>query len=130
MLLQKVYPENRRVELQVPVDASVKSHEDYKNQVGVAMGLYTMLTTDQGCCYGEELGKYQTRYAEWIRAQARDGRKDQHSPQRQTSRTGGRSNYSKRQKYLPFPITDYKGHKNRSLDESRPQAAPGFYRRD
>lgn len=66
----KLYPESGNVELKVPVDVRVKQHRDYVNQVGVAMGMYTMFTTDRGHMYGEELGELQIGYAEWIREQA------------------------------------------------------------
>lgn len=67
----KLYPEDRRIEIKVPVNVSVHKFADYSEQVGVAVGFYTMLTTDKGHCYGEDLGKYQTEYAEWMRMQAR-----------------------------------------------------------
>lgn len=65
----KLYPQENRIEIKVPVNVAVRSHSDYLNQVGVAVGFYTMLTTDQGNCYGEELGRYQSEYSDWIREQ-------------------------------------------------------------
>ena len=65
----KLYPDGNRIEIKVPVNVSVKSHTDYLNQVGVAVGFYTMMTTDEGHRYGEELGRYQSEYSDWIREQ-------------------------------------------------------------
>lgn len=65
----KLYPEESRLEIKVPVNVAVHKFADYSEQVGAAFGIYTMLTTDQGRRYGEELGRYQTEYAEWMRAQ-------------------------------------------------------------
>ena len=63
----RLYPDEGKLEVRAPVDVAVKSHKDYTNVVGIAMGYHTMLTTDQGHRYGEELGRYQTEYAEWMR---------------------------------------------------------------
>lgn len=65
----KLYPEEYRIEIHVPVEASVIKHEDYQNIVGVAMGMNTMLTTDQGNCYGINFGALQDEYTEWVREQ-------------------------------------------------------------
>lgn len=65
----KLYPKQGGLEIKVPIDVSVRCHKDYKNQVGIALGMYTMLTTDQGHRYGEKLGKHQMEYASWMRAQ-------------------------------------------------------------
>lgn len=65
----KLYPKESRIEIKVPVNVAVRSHRDYVNQVGVAVGFYTMLTTDEGHYYGENLGKYQMEYSEWVRIQ-------------------------------------------------------------
>ena len=87
----KLYPQENRMEIKVPVNVAVRSHTDYQNRVGVAMGLYTMLTTDEGHSYGNELGRYQLEYSDWIRAQTKSyhrctngnpGRKKYHSKKR------------------------------------------------
>ena len=68
-LYVKLYPEKGGIALKVPIYVAVNHHENYQNQVGISVGMYTMLTTDQGHPYGEKLGDYQTEYAEWIRKQ-------------------------------------------------------------
>lgn len=65
----KLLPEESGVEIKAPVYVAVSGHEDYRNRVGVSVGMYTMLTTNDGHCYGEELGSYQTGYADWVREQ-------------------------------------------------------------
>lgn len=65
----KLYPENNSVEIKVAVNVAVRSHKDYKNQVGISIGMFTMLITDQGHEYGTQLGKYQTALADWVRTQ-------------------------------------------------------------
>ena len=66
----KLYPEQRKLEIHVPVNVAVRSNPNYIHQVGLSMGINTMLTTDQGHEYGIKFGQYHTEYAEWIREQA------------------------------------------------------------
>ena len=67
----KLHPGEKSMEIKVPVNVAIRNHVDYLRRVGVSLGLYTMLTTDEGHCYGEELGRYQIEYADWIREQMR-----------------------------------------------------------
>lgn len=66
----KLYPEQNNIRLKVPVNVQIRRYEDYTNIVGVAVGMYTMMVTDEGHTYGEKLGEYQIVLAEWIRSQA------------------------------------------------------------
>lgn len=68
-LYVRLYPKENNIEIKVPVEVTVRKFAEYSEQVGVAVGVFTMLTTDKGHCYGEELGKYQTEYADWVRMQ-------------------------------------------------------------
>lgn len=65
----RLFPDSGNIEIKVPVNVAVRSHADYNSTVGLAIGMYTMLTTDQGHSYGEQLGSLQTEYAEWVRKQ-------------------------------------------------------------
>lgn len=65
----KLYPEQKNMEILVPVDVEVKKHKDYINSIGVAVGMYTMFVTDSGNIYGEKLGDYQIGLAAWVREQ-------------------------------------------------------------
>lgn len=67
----RLFPEEGRLEIDVPIGVSVRRNHGNQNRVGISLGMYTMLTTDRGHAYGVELGRYQTEYAEWIREQAR-----------------------------------------------------------
>ncbi len=67
----KLYPDRKSVEIKIPLNVSVRAHEDYSREVGLAMGMYAMLTTDEGHVYGERFGDYQIKYAGWLREQAR-----------------------------------------------------------
>ncbi len=68
-LYVRLYPEEKALEIQVPVDIQVKRHEDYTAHVGVSLGMRTMLVTDAGRTYGEEFGAYQEQLSDWIQEQ-------------------------------------------------------------
>lgn len=65
----KLFPEKDSIEIKAAVNVAVRVHEDYKNQVGISIGMFTMLITDQGHEYGMQLGKYHTELADWVRIQ-------------------------------------------------------------
>lgn len=112
----KLFPEQDRIEIKVPVNVAVQSHRDYRKQVGTAIGLYTMLTTDEGHCYGEELGKYQIGYADWIRD--RTG-----SYNRNRNENPGRKKYYAQKKRLEEQLHSYINQElNRFLREEKPRA--------
>lgn len=66
----RLFPEEKKIVLRIPVDVTVKRHPDYKASVGVSMGMMTMLATDQGHIYGEKLRDYQGQLSDWIRRQS------------------------------------------------------------
>lgn len=111
----KLYPKEHNVEIKVPVYVAVRKHENYVNQVGVAVGIYTMLTTDLGQRYGEELGRYQKEYAEWIRIQTgcyNNNRKN----------NPGRKKYLSRKRRLEEQMHSYINHElNYFLQTEKPQ---------
>lgn len=113
-LYVRLYPEQGKLEIKAPVQMAVRSHTDYKKQVGVSVGIYTMLTTDEGRCYGEELGRYQIEYADWIRMQTR-------SYNRNKEQNPGRKKYYAKKKRLEEQLHSYINHElNRFLQSERP----------
>lgn len=62
-------PKERNVEIRIPVNVTIKKHDDYDAHVGVSMGMQTMLTTDGGHTYGEKLEDYQSKLSDWLREQ-------------------------------------------------------------
>lgn len=68
-LYVKLYPKENSIEIKVPINVKVQEHSDYTNQIGLAMGMIIMFTTDKGHQYGERLGEYQIKYADWMRDQ-------------------------------------------------------------
>lgn len=111
----KLYPKANRIEIKVPVNVSVRNHEDYKNQVGAAIGFYTMLTTDEGHRYGEELGRLQSEYSEWIWEQT-------NSYRRNKADNPGRKKYYAKKRRLKEGLHSYINQElNRFLTEEKPE---------
>ena len=113
-LFVRLYPEERNVELQIPVDRAVKKHEDYNRHVGISIGMLTMVVTDEGHCYGEEFGEYQTRLSDWIRKQSVI-----YSQNREAN--PGRKKYDAAKKRLEEQLHSYINQElNRFLREEKP----------
>ena len=111
----KLYPDQEKLEVRVPVNMTVKRHEDYVNSVGTAMGFYTMLTTDQGHEYGKELGKYQEEYADWMRVQTGSYRQNR-------ADNPGRKKYAAQKRRYQSKLHSYINHElNRFLKEEKPE---------
>ena len=114
-LYVKLYPEQGNVEIKVPVHMAVRSHEDYIKQVGISVGIYTMLTTDEGHCYGEQLGRYQIEYADWIRTQTK-------SYNRNREQNPGRKKYHAQKNRLEEQLHSYINQElNRFLKTEKPK---------
>ena len=114
-LYVKLYPKEGNIEIKVPIHVAVHSHKDYQKPVGVAFGMYTMLTTDEGHCFGEELGRYQIEYADWIREQTG-------SYNRNRNENPGRKKYEGKKRRLKERLHSYINQElNRFLREEKPQ---------
>lgn len=111
----KLYPKEHNIEIEVPINVAVQSHSDYRKQVGISVGLYTMLTTDEGRRYGEELGRYQIEYADWIREQTG-------TYNRNRNENPGRKKYHAKKKRMEERLHGYINQElNRFLREEKPQ---------
>lgn len=111
----KLYPKEHSLEIKVPVYVAVRSHRDYENQVGIAVGFYTMLTTDEGCRYGEELGIYQTEYSDWVRRQTGNYNRNRDS-------NPGRKKYNDKKRRFEERLHSYINHElNRFLQTEKPE---------
>lgn len=114
-LYVKLHPAEQSIEIKVPINVAVHNHSDYRKQVGASAGLYTMLTTDEGNRYGEELGKYQIEYADWIREQTG-------TYNRNRSENPGRKKYHTKKKRMEERLHSYINQElNRFLREEKPQ---------
>lgn len=114
-LTVRLFPEEARVELLVPVASAVTGHEDYRNVIGVSTGMYTMLTTHQGNSYGSELGSMQGEYADWVRMQTT-------SYNRNRKDNPGRKKYDARKRRYEEQLHSYINQElNRFFRTEKPQ---------
>lgn len=72
----KLNPKENSIEIHVPLQRAVRKHEDYTRRIGIAFGIHTMLTTDEGHRYGDEFGTCHIGYADWNRRQAASYRRN------------------------------------------------------
>ena len=98
-----LFPEERRLEIRVPIDVKIRRHADYVQETGVALGIHTMLTTSDGNTYGEELGRYLTEKADWLRRE-----NSQYAKQRMIdSNPIGRKKHEEQKKKIDEKIHSY-----------------------
>lgn len=110
----KLLPDKDSVDIIAAVNVRVHTHADYTNQIGLAVGMYTMLTTHEGHCYGEDFGKYQIEYAEWVRRQMS-------SYQNNREVNPGRKKYYAKKARLEESLHSYVNHElNRLLLTEKP----------
>ena len=115
-LYMKLCPEKGGIEIKVPVYVAVRKHEDYTNYVGLAVGMLTMLTTDEGHQYGAQLGSLQTEYADWIRQQTGIYKNNKND-------NPGRKKYRNRKRRYEERLHSYINQElNRFFREEKPQA--------
>ena len=111
----KLCPEKSGVEIKVALNVSIQTHEDYVNEVGLSMGIFTMLTTNEGHKYGEQFGDHQMRYAEWLRSQTA-------SYNRNRADNPGRKKYHAKKKRYQEQLHSYINHElNRFIRTEKPQ---------
>lgn len=114
-LTVRLYPERAGIEIRVPLDVNVRIHTDYEKRVGLAAGMFTMLTTDEGHAYGEELGEYQSAYADWVRKQTS-------SYQRNRKDNPGRKKYFAKKRRFEEQLHSYINHElNRFIETEKPR---------
>lgn len=114
-LYVRLYPETGNIEIKAPIHVLPHIHPDYTNQVGVSMGMHTMLTTDQGHVYGERLGEYQMEYAQWLRGQTI-------SYNRRREADPGRKKYNAKKSRYTEQLHSYINHElNRFLQTEKPE---------
>ncbi|MCI8724550.1 MAG: transposase [Hungatella sp.] len=111
----KLFPKENRLEIKVPVNVTVRCHEDYTAQIGLAAGMQTMLTTDSGNHYGEALGSLQAEYADWIRQQTA-------SYNRNRANNPGRKKYTAKKGRYEEQLHSYINHElNRFFETEKPK---------
>lgn len=110
----RLFPENKKIELFVPIQVKIQKHPEYVKEIGLAMGMYTMFTTNEGHWYGEQLGEYQISYANWVREQTMRYQKNKKANQ-------GRKKYAAKKHRFEEQLHSYINQElNRLLKEEQP----------
>ncbi len=80
-----------------------------------AVGFYTMLTTDEGHRYGEDLGSYQIEYSDWMREQTGSYNRNRDS-------NPGRKKYNAKKRRFEERLHSYINQElNRFLQTEKPE---------
>lgn len=61
-----LYPKERKIKIDIPVEKKVKAMPEYCNEIGLAVGMTEMFVTDQGNVYGGRYGSHQTALTEYV----------------------------------------------------------------
>lgn len=110
----KLFPAEGRIQIDVPVDVTVQKHANHVEQVGIALGMQTMLTTDGGGRYGEDLGELQSGYTDWLRIQTGIRSRDRGADL-------GRKKYEAKKARMTERLHSYINHElNRFLQTEKP----------
>lgn len=66
-LYVRIFPDEGNVVIHAPVEMRVRQHEDYRREIGLAVGIRTMFVTDSGSIYGDKYSDYQYALSEYVR---------------------------------------------------------------
>lgn len=114
-LYVKLLPKENNIEIKVPIQMSVKQHPDYQNVIGIAIGMKTMFTTDEGHVYGARLGELSEEYALWMQEKMIRRSKEKKN-------NTGRKKYDAKRQRLEERLHSYMNHEiNRLLQEEKPR---------
>ena len=110
----RLYPEERRITINVPVEVKQRQPAGYEGEAGLAMGLKCMFVTDQGRTYGEKYLEYQSALTDYVRERlARHGRNAKNNP--------GMKKYNAGKARLERALHDYVNVEiNRLLETEKP----------
>lgn len=110
----RLYPEESRITVNVPVEVRQRHPEGYEGETGLAMGLKCMFVTDQGRAYGEKYLEYQSALTDYVRE-----RLPRH--QRNAKNNPGMKKYSQGRGRLERAMHDYVNAEiNRMLETEKP----------
>ncbi len=110
----RLYPEEGKVTINVPVEVRQKHPAGYNGELGLAIGLKCMLVTDQGRAYGEKYLEYQSALADYVRERLpRHRRNAKYNP--------GTKKYNAGKARLEKALHDYVNAEiNRMLETEKP----------
>lgn len=111
----RLYPEEGRITVCVPLEIHPKQKAGYENAVGLALGMRCMFVTDTGNAYGEKFLEYQSAISDYVRVKLPRHRKNaQNNP--------GKKKYTAVKARLEAALHTYiNGEINRMLETEKPK---------
>lgn len=111
----RLYPDEGRIKIDIPVEIKIKTSPGYCNEIGVVMGMTEMLVTDKGNIYGGRVSIHQEALTEHVREGLASYRRNrQNNP--------GRKKYSTKKKKLEAALHTYiNAEINRMLKAEKPK---------
>lgn len=110
----RLYPEEGKIKINVPVEMKVKKRRECVNEVGLAVGMESMFVTDKGKIYGGKYGIYQAALTEYVRRGMLRYRKNA------KSNPGRKKYYAGKDKMEATLHTYVNGEIKRMLDTEKP----------
>ncbi len=62
----RLYPENGKMTVNVPVEVKQRNPAGYGGEMGLAVGMRCMFVTDRGSAYGEQYQEYQSALSDYV----------------------------------------------------------------
>ncbi len=110
----RLYPQQRSLRISIPIEREAKRFQEYRNEVGLSMGMREMFVTDQGNVYGKDCGVRQEALTAYVREGTARYQKNKQN-------NSGREKYRSGKKRLEASLHDYiNGEINRMLKEEKP----------
>lgn len=114
-LYVKLFPERSAIEIDVPIEVSVRRHEDYENIIGLSMGVWQLFTTDSGAVYGEGFGQLHQELTGFMVSGNRTYAREKHN-------NPGRKKYEGKKAKLKAGLHAYVNQEiNRMIDNESPK---------
>lgn len=111
----KLKPEEKSMEIHIPIEIKVRIHRDYVKEIGLSAGIWCMFTTHEGHVYGEQFGKLHQELAEYMSAASS-------SYYRERVNNAGRRKYQARKAKMDARLETYVNQEiNRLIAEEKPK---------
>lgn len=111
----RLYPEEGRLRLNVPIEVRQKHPKGYEGELGLAVGLKCMFVTDRGRTYGEKYLEYQSALTDYVREKLPRHRKN-------VKNNPGMKKYNAQKARLEKTLHDYVNMEiNRMLETEKPR---------
>ncbi|NBI92508.1 hypothetical protein D3Z45_18520 [Lachnospiraceae bacterium] len=107
--------EEGAIQIAVPIEQRIRRHKEYRNEIGISLGIEHMATVDNGNIYGECFGRFHYEMVEYLRASNQTYR-------REGSNNPGRKKYEQHKEKLDARMETYVNQElNRLIAEERPK---------